>query len=307
MHYELLILGSGPAGATAALYAAHEQLNFALITGPERGGALTRAAAVANWPTAINTPSGYTLMEQLFNQLTALNVPLIDDTIIKCNLTKSPFTLTGAETTYCSKALIVATGSNPRKLNIPGEEENFGHGVSSCALCDGFFYRGKEVAIIGGGNGMAAAALHLAGLATKITVIYRSSNLRADPLLLTKLRALPNVFWQPNTKVKEILSAAQKVTGLLLENNSGEDFTLPAQGVFVAIGNEPNTELFKDQLLLSSGYIKTGFNGGTSAANLSGVFAAGDVVAGNIHQAIVASGSGCTALLDAKRWLLEQE
>ena len=307
MHYDLLILGSGPAGATAALYAAQEQLNFALITGPERGGALTKAATVINWPTAVDTPSGFTLMDQLFGQLSALKVPIIDDTINECNLKSTPFTLTGTNTTYSCKTLIIATGSHPRKLHVPGEQEYFGHGVSTCALCDGFFYRGKEVAIIGGGNSMAAAALHLAKLAAKVTIIYRGSRLRADPLLITKLHALPNVFWLLNTEVKEILSNEQKITALTLVKNRTENFTLAIQGVFVAIGSDPNSALFQDQLTLESGYIKTGFNDITSATSLPGVFAAGDVVSGNIHQAIVAASSGCVALLDAKQWLLKQE
>lgn len=307
-HYRLLILGSGPAGCTAAIYAARAGLNFAMIVGVEQGGQITKTPKIANWPGEPNDISGAELMEKIMNQVRNFSANIVLDTITKADLSRRPFCLQGENPNneYTCDALIIATGASPKFLGLPEEQKYLGRGVSTCAICDGFFYKNKHVVIVGGGNTAAEEALYLAKLATTVTLVHRRDTLRAEAWLVKQLQQTPNVKFEWNSVVAEILgNDAAGVTGVKLKNiELGASKTIEAAGMFIAIGYQPNTEIFSNGLEMVNGYIKTGAGGdGASAANIAGVFAAGDVVAYSYHQAIVAAGSGCTAVLDAKKFL----
>jgi thioredoxin reductase (NADPH) len=304
-HYQLLIMGSGPAGATAALYASCANLNYAMIMG-EAGGLISRTMKIINWPGEPGEVSGMDLMEKMRKQLEGFNANLIPDYIEKIDLTKRPFTLIGVEGVYTCDALIIATGTVPKNLGLPSEKQYKGRGVSNCAICDGFFYKNKDVVVVGGGNSALDEALFLAKIVKSVTVVYRGDKLRGEKWLINQLEKFPNITLMFNSNVVEILGDASGVTGVILDDaKTGVRNKKACEGVFVAVGQQPNTDLFVGSLEMDNGFIKTGF-GATSAASIQGVFAAGDVVAGNYRQAIVAAGSGCIATLDAQNFLIDK-
>lgn len=310
-HCRVLILGSGPAGYSAAVYAARANLKPVLLTGLEQGGQLMTTTDVDNWPGGAEGLQGPVLMEQLRQHAARLSVDMVADQAEEVNLSHRPFRIRGGSSGYLCDALIIATGASARYLGLPSEQEFRGRGVSACATCDGFFYRGKAVAVVGGGNTAVEEALYLSNLASHVTVIHRRDRFRAEKMLQDKLLARAGeggkvtVLW--NHVVEEVLGDDTGVTGLRLRGTtgSGETRTLDATGFFVAIGHDPNTALFKGQLELENGYIVTraGRRGGATATSVPGVFAAGDVADSIYRQAITSAGSGCMAALDAEKFL----
>jgi thioredoxin reductase (NADPH) len=310
LHAKVAIMGSGPAGYTAAIYAARAMLEPVLIEGIQPGGQLTITTDVENYPGFADVIQGPWLMEQMRAQAEHVGTRLVSDHVVSVDLTRRPFHLVGDRGgTYSADTLIVSTGAQARWLGLPGEERFKGFGVSACATCDGFFFRGKEVIVVGGGNTAVEEALFLTNFATKVTVVHRRDRLRAERILQDRLfrNAKIEVAW--NTVVDEILGAESPkgVTGVRLRNVvTGEVRQRPADGVFVAIGHAPATELFKGQLELTpSGYIRT--PPGSVATSVPGVFAAGDVTDEIYRQAVTAAGMGCMAALDAERYLAQHE
>ena len=308
-HTKVLIIGSGPAGYTAAVYASRAMLNPILVQGIQPGGQLTITTEVENWPgdTEVQGPD---LMVRMESHARAMGTEIISDHISALDLSKRPFTAQGdGGTTYTADAVILATGAQAKWLGIPSEEKFKGFGVSACATCDGFFYRGKEVVVIGGGNTAVEEALFLTNFATKVTVIHRRDTFRAEKILQDRLFKHPkiNVIW--NHTVEEILGepGAAGVTGVRIKAiNGGAEQTVPCSGFFVAIGHAPASELVKDQLELHSGaYVKV--QPGSTATSIPGVFAAGDLTDHIYRQAVTSAGMGCMAALDAERWLAGQD
>ncbi len=308
-HCRLLILGSGPAGYTAAVYAARTNLNPVLITGLEQGGQLMTTTDVDNWPGDPEGLQGPGLMERMQKHAERFNTEIIFDHINKADLKNRPFTLTGDSGVYTCDALIVATGASAMYLGLPSEEKYRGKGVSACATCDGFFYRGQNVAVIGGGNTAVEEALYLANIAKHVTVVHRRDKFRSEKILSDQLMEKArsgNVTIEWNHTLEEILGDKTGVTGVRIKSNNGKSKDIALQGVFVAIGHKPNTDLFVGQLEMDHGYLKvfrdaTGAN--VTATNIPGVFAAGDVADHVYRQAITSAGSGCQAALDAERYL----
>ncbi len=313
-HSRLLILGSGPAGYTAAIYAARANLEPTLITGLEQGGQLMTTTDVDNWPGDVEGLQGPDLMERMRQHAERFKAEMIFDHINKVELGERPFRLTGDSGVYTCDALIIATGATARYLGLPSEEEYKGRGVSACATCDGFFYRGQKVAVIGGGSTAIEEALYLSNIAAEVTVVHRRDKFRGEKILadqLIKKAADGNVTIEWNHVLDEVLGDATGVTGMRIHNvkdNNSKDIEL--HGVFIAIGHKPNTDLFVDQLDMEHGYIKTrcGDTGDFTATSVPGVFAAGDVADHVYRQAVTSAGTGCMAALDAERYLdaLEQ-
>jgi thioredoxin reductase (NADPH) len=302
-HYSLLILGSGPAGCTAMIYASRANIECAMITGLEQGGQLIKSAKIANWPGEPQEIAGTTLMEKMMTQAKNFSPNVLSDFIVKADLTKRPFYLKGDADEYSCNALIIASGASARFLGLPSEQKYVGQGVSSCAVCDGFFYRNKDVVVVGGGSTAIEDALYLAKIAKTVTVIHRRDSFRAEVWEIEQLKKEPNVKFEYNSVVTEILGNEHGVTGVEIKDVTNETRKkLEAEGIFIAIGYQPNTKIFVGQLETEHDYIVTGHNY-ASASSVSGVFAAGDVVAGNYRQAVIAAGSGCTAALDAKNYL----
>lgn len=302
-HYQLIILGSGPAGCTAAIYAARANLNFAIITGVEHGGQLTKTHKIANWPGEPEEISGVVLMEKMMNQVRNFSSNILFDNISKADLLQHPFYLIGDNDEYMCDALIVATGASAKFLGLPSEQQYMGRGVSTCAVCDGFFYKDKNVVVVGGGNTMAEEVLYLSKIAATVTIVHRRHAMRVEPWLLDQLKTTENVKFELNQIITEILGDEHGVTGISVQDvQTGTKKIIDTHGVFIAIGHKPNSEIFLEQLEMDHGYIKTGYNFAT-AASVSGVFAAGDIVYQSYQQAIIAAGSGCTAALDAKNFL----
>jgi thioredoxin reductase (NADPH) len=305
-HAKLIIIGSGPAGYTAAIYAARALLEPVLISGFEPGGQLTVTTDVENYPGFADPIQGPWLMEQMRLQAEHVGTHLVSDHIVKVELGQRPFRLHGdSGTTYTCGALIIATGAKARWLGLPSEEKFRGYGVSACATCDGFFYRGKDVAVIGGGNTAVEEALYLAQLARRVTLIHRRDSFRAEKILQDRLFKLPNVDVIWDNVVEEVggTEGPTSVTHVRLRNVKTGVFTeLPVDGVFVAIGHSPASELFLGQVdAKPNGYLKTApFS---TATNIPGVFAAGDVTDDVYRQAVTAAGLGCMAALEAERWL----
>ena len=308
-HCRLLILGSGPAGYTAAVYAARANLNPVLVTGLEQGGQLMTTTDVDNWPGDVEGLQGPDLMTRMQQHAERFNTEIIFDHINKADLKNRPFTLTGDSGTYTCDALILATGASAMYLGLDSEEKFRGKGVSACATCDGFFYKGQDVAVIGGGNTAVEEALYLANIAKHVTVVHRRDKFRSEKILSDQLLQKAkdgNVSIEWNHNVDEVLGDNTGVTGLRIKSNDGKSKDLALQGVFVAIGHKPNTDLFIDQLETDHGYIKlfrdpNGSN--ATATSIPGVFAAGDVADHIYRQAITSAGSGCQAALDAERYL----
>ncbi|EGF31108.1 Thioredoxin reductase [Oxalobacteraceae bacterium IMCC9480] len=308
-HAHVLILGSGPAGYSAAVYAARANLNPVLITGMEQGGQLMTTTDVENWPGDPMGVQGPELMQRLLQHAERFKTEVIFDHIHTAMLTEKPIRLIGDSGEYTCDALIIATGASAQYLGIPSEQAFMGKGVSACATCDGFFYRGQEVAVIGGGNTAVEEALYLSNIASKVTVIHRRDKFRAEAILIDRLMAKVaegkiEVKW--NSTLDEVLGDDSGVTGLRIKSAIDDSLTdITVHGIFVAIGHKPNTSLFEGQLTMKNGYIKTltGLEGMATATNLPGVFAAGDVQDHVYRQAITSSGTGCMAALDAQRFL----
>ena len=307
-HSRLLILGSGPAGYTAAVYAARANLNPVLITGLEQGGQLMTTTDVDNWPGDIEGLQGPALMERMQKHAARFKTEIIFDHINKVELKQKPLRLTGDSGVYTCDALIIATGASAKYLGIPSEAAFKGKGVSGCATCDGFFFKGQKVAVVGGGNTAVEEAIYLSSIAAHVTVVHRRDKFKAEAILIDRLMAKTkggNVSIEWNHEVDEILGDKNGVTGVRLQNKDGKKKELAVQGVFIAIGHAPNTAIFEGQLEMQGGYIKTkcGDQGDATATGIPGVFAAGDVQDHVYRQAVTSAGTGCMAALDADRYL----
>ena len=306
---KLLILGSGPAGYTAAIYAARANLKPVMITGMQQGGQLTTTTEVDNWPGDVDGVQGPDLMTRMLNHAERFATEIIFDHIHTADLSKQPFTLTGDSGVYTCDALIIATGASARYLGLESEEAFKGRGVSACATCDGFFYRGKPVAVIGGGNAAVEEALYLSNIASKVTVIHRRDKFRSERILSDKLLEKAkngNVEIEWFSELDEVLGDEMGVTGIRIKNaQDGTTKDIDVHGVFIAIGHNPNTEIFAGQLDMAHGYIKvnSGIEGNATATSVPGVFAAGDVMDSVYKQAITSAGAGCMAALDADKFL----
>ena len=308
-HCRLLILGSGPAGYTAAVYAARAGLNPVLVTGLEQGGQLMTTTDVDNWPADDAGVQGPELMERMRKHAERFDTEIIFDHIAKVDLGNRPFTLKGDSGTYTCDALIIATGASAKYLGMPSEEKFKGKGVSACATCDGFFYKNQKVAVIGGGNTAVEEALYLSNSAEHVTLVHRRDKLRAEKILQDRLfdkEKAGKVTIEWNHVLDEILGDNSGVTGVRLKSASdGGTKDLELLGVFIAIGHQPNTGLFEGQLDMAGGYIKvrSGIEGNATATSVEGVFAAGDVMDHVYRQAVTSAGSGCMAALDAEKYL----
>lgn len=308
-HSRVLILGSGPAGYTAAVYSARANLRPVLVTGIQMGGQLTTTTDVDNWPGDADGVMGPELMERMRRHAERFDTEIVFDHIHTADLSRRPFTLTGDSGVYTCDALIIATGASARYLGLPSEEAYKGRGVSACATCDGFFYKGKHVAVVGGGNTAVEEALYLSNIAAKVTVVHRRDKFRSEKILSDKLQeraANGNVSIEWNSVLDEVLGDEMGVTGVRIKNvRDGTTKDIALEGVFIAIGHSPNTEIFSGQLEMRNGYIvvKGGSDGGATATSVEGVFAAGDVSDSIYRQAITSAGSGCMAALDAEKFL----
>jgi thioredoxin reductase (NADPH) len=305
-HHRLIVVGSGPAGYTAALYAARANLAPVLITGVEVGGQLTTTTEVENWPGGHAELQGPELMQQMADHVARFDATIVNDHIHAADLSVRPLRLSGDQASYTCDALIIATGASAKYLGLPSEEAYKGRGVSACATCDGFFYRNQDVAVIGGGNTAVEEALYLSNLCRKVHLVHRRDTLRAEKILQDRLFARANIEPIWNHTLVEVLGDAQGVTGARLAAVAdAAERTLEVTGVFIAIGHQPNTALFEGQLDMEGGYIRTrsGLDGDATATSVPGVFAAGDVADHVYRQAITSAGFGCMAALDAEKYL----
>ena len=308
-HHSLIILGSGPAGYSAAIYAARANLRPVIITGMAQGGQLMTTTEVDNYPAFADGVQGPELMEHFLKHAERFGTEIVFDQIHTADLQNRPFTLKGDMGEYTCDALIVATGASAKYLGLPSEEKFAGRGVSACATCDGFFYKGQDVAVVGGGNTAVEEALYLANIAKTVTLIHRRDTFRAEKIMVEKLMKRVEegkIVLKTNAQVDEILGNDAGVTGVRLRANDGQLSEIAVSGVFIAIGHQPNTALFKGQLDMdSTGYLITrgGNDGNVGATNIEGVWAAGDVKDHVYRQAITSAASGCQAALDAERWL----
>ncbi|MGE4450914.1 thioredoxin-disulfide reductase [Castellaniella sp.] len=309
-HAKLMILGSGPAGYTAAVYAARANLAPVLITGLEQGGQLMTTTEVDNWPADVAGVQGPDLMQRFMEHAQRFNTDMVFDHIAGVDLSRRPFTLTGdTGATYTCDALIIATGASAQYLGLPSEQSFMGRGVSACATCDGFFYKNQDVVVVGGGNTAVEEALYLSNICRTVTLVHRRDKFRAEPILIDKLMDKVengNMRLALFRELDEVLGDDSGVTGVRLrDKRSGETEDLAATGVFIAIGHKPNTAIFEGQLAMENGYITTrsGLQGLATMTSVPGVFAAGDVQDHVYRQAITSAGTGCMAALDAQRWL----
>ena len=307
-HCRVLIVGSGPAGYSAAVYAARANLNPVMVSGLEQGGQLMTTTDVDNWPGDHDGLQGPDLMERMKDHALRFNTEIINDHITSVDFSKRPFTLKGGETTYTADAVIISTGATAQYLGLDSEDAYKGRGVSACATCDGFFYRGQKVAVIGGGNTAVEEALYLSNIADHVTVVHRRDKFRSGKILSDQLMEKAkngNVTIEWNHNLEEVLGDDMGVTGLKLRGNDGSSKELDVHGVFIAIGHTPNTGIFEGQIEINNGYIKVqaGLEGNATQTSVEGVFAAGDVADHIYRQAVTSAGSGCMAALDAERFL----
>ena len=311
-HHKLIILGSGPAGYTAAVYAARANLNPVIITGLEQGGQLMTTTEVDNWPADADGVQGPELMARFLAHAERFGTEIVFDHIHTAQLRQRPFKLIGDAGEYTCDALIVATGASAKYLGLPSEETFAGRGVSACATCDGFFYKKQDVAVVGGGNTAVEEALYLANIANTVTLIHRRDSFRAEKIMVDKLMRRVEegkIILKTEAVLEEILGDDSGVTGARLKFNDGRSESIAVKGVFIAIGHKPNTDIFKGQLDMDdAGYLKTkgGSGGDVGATNIEGIWAAGDVKDHTYRQAITSAASGCQAALDAERWLHRQ-
>ncbi len=312
-HAKVLILGSGPAGYTAAVYAARANLQPVLITGLEQGGQLTTTTDVDNWPADADGVQGPDLMTRFLAHAERFKTEIIFDQISKVDLSQRPFTLTGDSASYSCDSLIIATGASAKYLGLPSEAAFMGKGVSACATCDGFFYRGETVCVVGGGNTAVEEALYLSNIAAKVYLIHRRDKFKAEPILVDKLMAKVaegKIELRTFNTLDEVLGDSSGVTGVRIKSTvDGQTEVLTLKGCFIAIGHHPNSGIFEGQLDMQNGYIKTrsGNQGFATMTSVEGVFAAGDVQDHIYRQAITSAGTGCMAALDAQRFLEQQE
>jgi thioredoxin reductase (NADPH) len=309
-HCRVLILGSGPAGYAAAVYAARANLNPVMVTGIEQGGQLMTTTDVDNWPGDVEGLQGPALMERMLRHAERFNTEIINDHIHTADLSNRPFKLQGDYATYTCDALIISTGATAMYLGLPSEEAYKGRGVSACATCDGFFYRGKPVAVIGGGNTAVEEALYLSNIASKVTLVHRRDELRAEKILqdhLFEKERDGNVEIRWDSTLDEVLGDDSGVTGMRIRStkDASDSTDIDLDGVFIAIGHKPNTSIFDGQLEMKNGYItvKSGISGDATATSAAGVFAAGDVADQIYRQAITSAGAGCMAALDAEKYI----
>ena len=304
-HKKLIILGSGPAGYAASIYAARAGLNPTLITGTEVGGQLTTTTEVENWPGDSDDLQGPELMDRMQKHALKFDVEIINDHIHETKLTDGIKTLTGNSSWTCD-ALIISTGASAKYLGIPSEEKFLGKGVSACATCDGFFYKDQEVAVVGGGNTAAEEALYLSRICSKVHLIHRRDELRAEKILQNRIFDSDNIELHWNSQLKEVLGDEMGVNGMIITEEQA-DKKISLSGVFIAIGHSPNTGIFDGQLDMDNGYIiiKSGLSGSVTETSVKGVFAAGDVSDQVYRQAITSAGFGCMAALDAEKFLSE--
>ena len=304
-HKKLIILGSGPAGYAASIYAARAGLNPALITGTEVGGQLTTTTEVENWPGDSDDLQGPELMERMHKHALKFDVEIINDHIHETKLTDEIKILNGNSSWTCD-SLIIATGASAKYLGIPSEEEFLGKGVSACATCDGFFYKDQVVAVIGGGNTAAEEALYLSRICSKVHLIHRRDELRAEKILQNRIFDSDNIKIHWNSQLKEVLGDEMGVNGMVISDIE-DDKKISLSGVFIAIGHSPNTGIFDGQLEMDNGYIiiKSGLSGSVTETSVKGVFAAGDVSDQIYRQAITSAGFGCMSALDAEKFLSE--
>ncbi len=311
-HAKVLILGSGPAGYTAAIYAARANLDPVLITGMAQGGQLTTTTEVDNWPADVMGVDGPALMQRFLQHAERFKTQVIFDHINKVDFSKRPFTLTGDSGTYTCDSLIIATGASAKYLGLPSETAFMGRGVSACATCDGFFYREQPVCVIGGGNTAVEEALYLSNIASKVTLVHRRDKFKAEPILVDKMMAKVKegkIELKTHFQLDEVLGDQSGVTGIRIKSTQDEHTEdIPLQGAFIAIGHHPNTDIFQGQLEMENGYLVTqmGRGGFATQTSIPGIFAAGDVQDHVYRQAITSAGTGCMAALDAQRFL-EQE
>ena len=310
-HAKVLILGSGPAGYTAAVYAARANLNPVLITGIAQGGQLMTTTEVDNWPADVHGVQGPDLMQRFLEHAERFKTQIIFDHINKVDFSQRPFTLTGDSGTYTCDSLIIATGASAKYLGLPSEEAFMGKGVSACATCDGFFYREQDVCVVGGGNTAVEEALYLSNIARKVTLIHRRDSFRAEPIMVDKLMEKVQsgkIELKLFATLDEVLGDEKGVNGVRVKSTKdGSTEDIPVMGCFIAIGHAPNTEIFNGQLDMENGYLRTkgGQQGFATQTSVPGVFAAGDVQDHIYRQAITSAGTGCMAALDAQRFLEE--
>lgn len=306
-HHKLIIIGSGPAGYTAAVYAARANLHPVIITGMEKGGQLMTTTDVDNWPGDVEGLQGPDLMQRMEQHAQRFDTKIIFDQIAKVDFSKRPFTLYGDDTTYTCDALIIATGASAKYLGIESETKYRNRGVSACATCDGFFFQGQDVAVVGGGNTAMEEALFMANIAKSVTIIHRRDKFRGEKILADKISKKDNIKVEWDCVTEEILGDDQGVTGIRIKNVKNETTKdLAVKAVFIAIGHQPNTQIFSGQLDMSETgyiYVKSGTNGNATATSVAGVFAAGDVADSIYRQAVTSAGSGCMAALDAEKFL----
>ena len=307
-HHRLIILGSGPAGYSAAVYAARANLKPVIITGLQVGGQLTTTTEIDNWPGGRHGLTGTALVEEMKEHAERFGTQLIYDHIHSVDFEQRPFTLTGDSTTYTCDALIIATGATAQYLGLESESKFMGQGVSACATCDGFFYKNRKVAVIGGGNTAVEEALYLSNIASHVTLVHRRDSLRAEKIMQDQLFDKVkngNISIEWNSSVQEVVGDEMGVTGVVIKNTDGETKTLDVMGMFVAIGHKPNTAMFDGKLAMTDGYIvvNSGLNGNATATSVAGVFAAGEVADHIYRQAITSAGTGCMAALDAEKYL----
>ncbi|MBM4929995.1 thioredoxin-disulfide reductase [Vibrio parahaemolyticus] len=308
-HCKLLILGSGPAGYTAAVYAARANLNPVLVTGMQQGGQLTTTTEVENWPGDAEGLTGPALMERMKEHAERFETEIVFDHINEVELSQRPFRLKGDSGEYTCDALIISTGASAKYLGLESEEAFKGRGVSACATCDGFFYRNQKVAVVGGGNTAVEEALYLSNIASEVHLIHRRNSFRAEKILINRLMDKVengNIILHTDRTLDEVLGDDMGVTGVRIKDvNTGTTEDLEVMGAFIAIGHQPNTQIFEGQLEMKDGYIvvKSGLEGNATQTSIEGVFAAGDVMDHNYRQAITSAGTGCMAALDAERFL----
>lgn len=308
-HHRLIILGSGPAGYTAAVYAARANLQPVMITGMQQGGQLTTTTDVDNWPGDVEGLQGPDLMERMKNHSERFDTNIIFDHIESADLSNRPFRLTGSVGEYTCDALIIATGASAQYLGLDSEETYMGSGVSACATCDGFFYKEQKVAVIGGGNTAVEEALYLSNIASEVVLVHRRDSLRAEKILQDKLFDKVengNISIQWDHTLEEILGENGEVTGMRIKSTlSDEEQEVPLSAVFIAVGHKPNSDIFQDQLDMQDGYIKisSGITGNATQTSIPGIFAAGDIADHVYRQAVTSAGFGCMAALDAEKYL----